>query len=79
MKINPMLRLFWMMNNNCKREGAEMLNLNTQKELLAVAKSLLKHEALEMCARLDEPRFADSKCKRAIKVIAKAEKQLKRG
>ena len=56
-----------------------MLNLNTQKELLAVAKSLLKHEALEMCARLDEPRFADSKCKRAIKVIAKAEKQLKRG
>lgn len=55
----------------------KLMTVTTQKQLLAVAKSLLKHEALEMCARLDLPQFADSKCKRAMKVIAKAERQMK--
>jgi len=54
-----------------------MLSKTTQKELLAVAKSLLRHEALEMCARLDCPEFADQPCKRAMRIIAKAEKQVK--
>lgn len=52
------------------------LSKTVQKELLAVCKALLNHEALEMCARLDAPQFADSKCKRAMRVIKKAEKQI---
>jgi len=57
-------------------KGDEMLSKTTQKELLAIAKTLLKHEALEMCARLDSPQFADQKCKRAMRIIKKAEKQI---